>query len=86
MTLRLVTDNPEPSDEPDFENIPAMLRRYATEIEAGKHGEVDRVVLIAQHNEGLFISTCGEETSSFEIIGICEAAKFRVIADDLVED
>lgn len=85
MTLKLVADNAEPGT-PDYGNIPAMLRQYANEIEAGRYGEVLSTLLVVERTDGLAILGCGSEPTPYEMMGLFEAAKLRVFADDLVDD
>jgi hypothetical protein len=85
MTLRLVSDNPDPTG-PDYSDIPAMLRQYAAEIETGQYGELISVVLLLERDKDLLTIGCGEDRSPYELMGLFEAAKLRVFADDLVEE
>jgi hypothetical protein len=80
MTLRLVSDNPDPSG-PDYGNIPEMLRQYAAEIEAGQYGEPLSVVMVVERDEDLLILGCGEDPSPYELMGLFEAAKLQAFAD-----
>lgn len=79
MTLRLVSDN----EEPDNANVPAMLRQYAKEIEAGEFGDIGMAVLLLESGDVLHL---GDELTSYEIIGLFEAAKFNALADLASED
>ena len=81
MTLRLVTDNEDPTG-PDYGNIPEMLRQYAAEIEAGQYGEPISVTLVVERKEDdLMLLGCGEEPSHYELIGLMEVAKLTAIAE-----
>ena len=82
MTLRLVSDNADPTG-PDYANIVAMLRQYANEIEAGQYGEPIRAIMVMQLEDELLTLGCGEEPTAYELMGMFEAAKLRVFADDL---
>ena len=79
MTLRLVSDN----EEPDNTNLPAMLRQYAKDIEAGEFGEVRMGVLLLESGD---ILDLGEEVSAYELMGLFEAAKLQAFADHVSDD
>jgi hypothetical protein len=85
MTLRLVSDNAEPG-QPDYGNIPDMLRQYANELEAGQYGEVLTVALALAKPGRVFTLGCGDEVTPLEFMGLFEAAKLCVFADDLTEE
>ena len=83
MTLRLVTENDHPG-RPDYANIAEMLRQYAAEIEAGQYGEdVICGLLILETPERPIVLGCGEEPSPYEMMGLFEAAKLNVFADQV---
>lgn len=85
MTLRLVVENDEPGTA-DYGDIPAMLRQYAAEIETGQYGEVFRAVMVMELTDGIATLGCGEDPTPYELMGLFEAAKLRVFADDLTDD
>jgi hypothetical protein len=80
MTLRLVSDNANPTG-PDYGDIPAMLRQYANEIEAGQYGEVISAVIVLELEEDISILGCGEDPTPYELMGVFEAAKLKIFAD-----
>jgi hypothetical protein len=79
VTLRLVSD----IESPDNTNVPAMLRQYAKEIEAGEFGDVTMGVLLLESGDVLHL---GEEFSAYEVMGLFEAAKLQTFADTVIED
>lgn len=83
--LRVVSDNEEITG-PDYANIPEMLRQYANEIDAGQYGEVFRGIVVLELDDSLVTLGCGEDSTPYELMGIFEAAKLRVFADDLIEE
>lgn len=88
MTLRLVPkDNVAPIPVGNLQDIAGMARRFADQLDAAEFGDVIRSVVIAQRDDGsLTIFGWGENSSAYELMGIFEAAKLRVFADDLIED
>lgn len=86
VTLRLVSDNPEPT-APDYSNIPEMLRQYAAEIEAGQYGDTNLAVLVMLDvDDALTIVGCGEDPTPIELMGLFEAAKLQSFADHVSDD
>jgi hypothetical protein len=85
VTLRLVSDNANPTG-PDYGDIPAMLRQYAAEIEAGQYGDLLSVILLAESEGSIMVLGCGEDPTPYELMGICEAAKLQVFADTAIAD
>lgn len=86
MTLRIVSDNVSELPVDNWSDISGMLRRTADEIDEGKYGDIIRLVAILDQPMGIGIQTFGENGSQFEIVGLIEAAKIRILADDALED
>jgi hypothetical protein len=87
MTLKLVHDsNVVELDTPNYGDVPACLRRLADEIEQAIHADVFRAVVVLQTDEALSLATLGESSSAYELMGLFEAAKLRVFADDAIDD
>lgn len=87
--VKLVVDNENVSELPirNLSDIANMARGFADDLEAGEHGDLERAVLIIQHEDGTLTTFgWGENTSPYELMGIFEAAKLRVFADDLVDE
>ena len=63
-----------------------MARRFADNIDAGKWGQIGRVIVIVEHENSMVIMPWGENTGPYELMGMFEAAKLRVFADDLIDD
>ena len=86
MTLRIVSDNTVALPVGNLRDVAAMARRFADQIDAGEHGAVDRVICIAENESGINIFGWGENTTAYELMGLFEAAKLRVFAEDFVDD
>ena len=86
MTLRLVDDNVTPLPVRNLNDIASMARGFADDLDSQAYGEVTRVICIAEHEAGLAILGWGENTSPYELMGLFEAAKLRVFADDAIDD
>ena len=67
-------------------DLPQMLRLLADDLAASAHGDVISVVSIVVRPDGLSIFGFGDNCSAYEMMGMFEAAKLRVFADDMVED
>jgi hypothetical protein len=86
VTLKLVSNIAE-LPVTNYADIAAMARKFADELEAGEHGTLHRAVLICQADDtSLSIHGWGESTSAYEMMGLFEAAKLNVFADQLVDD
>jgi hypothetical protein len=86
MTLKLVSDNTVELPIINVADIPANLRLLADTIERGDAGEIRSCVFVLVTDGGLSIHVKGENCSSYELMGLFEAAKLRVFADDAIED
>ena len=69
----------------NLNDIAAMARRFADDLEADKYGDVQRVILIAENESGLNILGWGSHTTAYELMGMFEASKLRVFADSIEE-
>jgi hypothetical protein len=84
--LRLVS-NVETIPVGNLMDIGGMARRFAEDTDKGEYGEVERTVVVVQRTDGsLVILGWGENSSAYELMGLFEAAKLRVFADDAIED
>lgn len=83
--IRLVSDNTNVEQLPvrNLADIAGMARGFADDVDAGRWGTVDRVVAIVENEAGIVILGWGENTTAYELMGIFEAAKLRVFAEDL---
>ena len=80
MTLKLVSDQGE--TVPDA-TLADELQELSDTIEPDAQGVISVVVL----NDGdLRITWAGNDFTSAELIGYFEMAKFRVVADDVLDD
>jgi hypothetical protein len=86
MTLKLVSDNVSELPVGNLMDIGGMARRFADDLEAGHYGDVLRTVTIVECDGGIILLGWGENTSSYELMGLFEAAKLRVFADDAIAD
>jgi hypothetical protein len=87
--MKLVVDNDsnvEPLPVGNLMDIAGMARIFAEDIDTGKWGDATRALVIIQNDTGLTVLGWGENTSAYEMMGIFEAAKLRVFADDAIED
>lgn len=82
MTIKLAVDNVSQLPVANLKDIADMARRFADAIDAGEHGEVDRVVCLVQNEDGISIFGWGENTTAYELMGLFEAGKLRVFAED----
>ena len=73
-------------DTGNLMDMAGMARRFADNIEKGEWGDVTRVIAIVEYEGTMAILPWGENTSPYELMGMFEAAKLRVFADDLVDD
>lgn len=87
MTLRLVSDsNVEELPVGNLQDIAGMARRFAGYVDDGQWGQISRAIVLVEHEGGMTILPWGEATSPYELMGLFEAAKLRVFADDIIED
>jgi hypothetical protein len=87
MTLKLVADNTV-SELPivNVGDVSANLRLLADTIERGDVTDLRSCIHILVTDGGLQIHVSGENCSSYELMGLFEAAKLRVFAEDAIED
>ena len=88
VTLRVVIDNTNVETIPvgNLMDIGGMARRFADQLDANEYGDVLRTVKIVETGAGLTILGWGENTTAYELMGMFEAAKLRVFADDAFAD
>src|SRR5690348_5464605 len=86
MSLKLISDNTVELPVGNVRDIAGMLRLLADDVEAGVHGELTSLVTIAVQADGIALAWYGENCSHYELMGLFEAAKLRVFADDVIED
>lgn len=82
MTLRIVSDNTDNIVELDVQNwrdVPGQARLFATDVESGIYGEVNKVIVIVDTPDGLHLVSWGESMSQFEAVGMLEVAKLTDI-------
>lgn len=86
MTLKLVSDNTVELPVGNLMDISGMARRFADGLDKGEFGDVIRTVCIIETECGLTLLGWGENTSAYELMGLFEAAKLRVFADDAIDE
>lgn len=79
MTLKLVAIEGEKI--PDA-TLADELQQFTDTIEPEAIG----VIAVVVSADGLRIQWMGDDYSSYELMGLFEAAKLRVFADDVIED
>ena len=79
MTLRLVTDNPEPVCSSDFAD---GLRALADRVRAGEFGDVLRIAMAIDFDGGLTVEALGSD-DPFSIMGLLDAARMMTFAEAL---
>jgi hypothetical protein len=81
VTLRLV-DNVAELPVGNLMDIAGMARRFASDVDNGEWPDIHRAIVIVQGEDGtLTIVGWGENSTAFEMMGICEAAKLQAFAD-----
>lgn len=78
MTLRLVSDNPEPLKSSEYAD---SLRVLANRIEAGDFGDVTHLATVVEYDGGMAIEEAGERCSVHLLMGLFEAAKLMTFAE-----
>lgn len=88
MTIKIVVDNTNVEQLPtrNLGDIAGMARGFADDADAGKWGKVDRVICLLENETGIQILGWGENTTAYELMGMFEAAKLRVFAEDFCGD
>lgn len=89
MSLKVVVDNSNVATLPiaNIADIPGALRKLADNIEAGEHGDVVQVIsLVLYEPSGMTVCAMAPYADAHQLSGICEAAKFRILADDMIAD
>jgi hypothetical protein len=84
--LRLAVNNVEALPIVNVADIAANLRLLADSIDKGEQGEMRSCVFVIVYGSGLAIHVKGENCSPYELMGLFEAAKLRVFADDAVDE
>jgi hypothetical protein len=84
--MKLVIDNENVSHLPirNLADIAGMARGFADDIDQGRWGTVDRVICLVENEDGIRILGWGENTSAYELMGMFEAAKLKVFAEDMI--
>lgn len=80
MTLRLVDAEPIPET-----TVPSSLRDIAAAIEAGKYGDVTRIVMVLEFDGGVRTIGVADNINPYDAMGLLEAGKLMAFADTLVD-
>jgi hypothetical protein len=86
MTLKVVSDNTVELPVRNLMDIPSMARGFAEDLESNEYGEVTRVIVVMDSPDGLRTLGWGESVSTYEAIGILEAAKITSFDNLFSED
>lgn len=88
VTLRVVSDNTNVAEFPPrgIQNIGDLARGLGEEFDEGKWADVRAVITIVVTESGMVILPWGDNPNGYEMMGIFEAVKLRVFADDMVDD
>ena len=85
--MKLVIDNTNVETIPisNLMDIGGCARRFADDVDAGKHGDVTSVTILIETATGLHRESWGEMPTGYELMGILEAAKLAVFTDDIAD-
>jgi len=86
VTLRIVSDNTVELPIVNVSDVAANLRLLADSIDRGEQDGMRSCVFVIVYESGLSIHVKGENCTPYELMGLFEAAKLRVFADDAIED
>lgn len=84
MSIRVVVDNENVHELglPNLNNIPAMMRAVADQIEAGEHGEIECATLVTfGPSTGVQSFHWGGNDGAHDRIGLLESAKFGILTN-----
>ena len=87
--MKLVVDNSNVETIPvgNLQDIAGMARRFAEDVDEGKHGDITSVTLLIETGDGLKRESWGEMPSAYEIMGMFFAGAIgALLPDDVVED
>ena len=86
--IELAVDNTNVEHLPPrgLQDIGDLARGLGDEFDEGKWADVSAVVTIVVTADGMVVLPWGEAVNGYELMGIFEAAKLRVFADDMVDD
>lgn len=70
MTLKLVADNVETLPVYNPKAIPSIARTFADKLEGGEFGEVNRVVVLCETDEGLVPMYWGDDLTHYDAIAM----------------
>lgn len=85
MSLRLAADNVVALPVANIGDIPAELHALAESIASGECEATSAIILTIRPG-GISIFVRGENCSPYELMGLFEAAKLSVFADDTYGD
>lgn len=85
MTLKLVSDSTVVVELDEYQNIAAMARRFADEVEAGEYPGLRTVSLLLEAEGCVTLAHWGHLPTFIEGVGLLEIAKAQIIADAIEE-
>jgi hypothetical protein len=86
--MKLIVDNTNVEQLPirNLADIAGMARGFGDDMDAGRWGTVDRVICLVENEDGIRILGWGNNTTAYELMGMFEAAKLKVFAEDFCGD
>lgn len=79
--MKLVVDNDTNIQELpvyNYSDIASCARRFGDELEAGKHGEPTRVILLLDKPTGLTVEYWGATANGLELMGLLSIAQHHL--------
>ena len=86
MKLVYDADRIENPEEIIYASISDELRQLAAAIDRGEWGEVVSGVILIENANGIHSVGIGEQATAYEMMGMFEAAKLKVFAEDFCDD
>jgi hypothetical protein len=86
MKLVYDADHIENPEEIIYASVSDELRQLAAAIDRGEWGEVVSGVILIENANGIHTVGIGEQATAYEMMGMFEAAKLKVFAEDFCED
>ena len=70
-------------ERPNLQNIPAMLRRFADDLERGDYGEIRTALMLLDTASEIHTFNWGASVTVFECAGLLEAAKLLTLNEHI---
>lgn len=81
MSISLAVDNVTELPVNNLNDIPAMMRKVADQIEAGEHGYVASATLVTEGEMGVGSFHWSESSNAHERIGMLHGAIYCIMRD-----